>query len=598
MRGSEEQLGSRSERSDVLARPPASGSDDVSRRLVPKLRRAVFGRGPALPPDVAFLAGQGIPEQILRSAALLAQYRRTRLSQELFAAGFDRRRYWQMLAEHLCLRFIADLTDAALYVHGGTLTTDAVGLAASVRVLLDGAPVLIVAPGCDEIPRLAEHLRKVPAAAAQVAIAAPETIRAFLVARRHTALTHYAVNRLSRVLPRLSARRFGPGAEPKGPITLIGALLGLVLLPPGAGVAAFGTLLTLFFLNCAIWKLAAAFCRPRPLRLEPLPSSMLPSYTVLVPLHDEEGVVAELLRRIAALDYPASKLQVLLLLEADDVETSVVAAFHARHPAFELIAVPPGGPRTKPKALTYALPFARGDLLVVYDAEDRPEADQLRKAAAAFRERPGLGCVQARLAPDNEGGFLAKMFKLEYAANFEILLPALAAWRVPLPLGGTSNHFPRILLDRVGGWDPFNVTEDADLGIRIARFGYRTATILSRTYEESPIRLRQWLAQRRRWIKGWIQTSLVCLGRDIPVSLRLPMRECLAVHGILTAGVLGLLLYPFSLLAVLATALAFARGELPETVAFKALLLLNCANIAAILIAGAVSAWRGLRLAR
>jgi glycosyltransferase XagB len=113
-------------------------------------------------------------------------------------------------------------------------------------------------------------------------------------------------------------------------------------------------------------------------------------------------------------------------------------------PHFETIIVPPGGPRTKPKALAYALPFARGDLVVVFDAEDRPEPDQLRRAAAAFAERPHLGCVQARLIPDNRGSWLARMFTVEYAANFEVLLPGLARWGVPLPLGGTSNHFPGI----------------------------------------------------------------------------------------------------------------------------------------------------------
>lgn len=135
----------------------------------------------------------------------------------------------------------------------------------------------------------------------------------------------------------------------------------------------------------------------------------------------------------------------MILLEADDAESQAAVLHHAKAPIFEPIVVPPGGPRTKPKALTYALPFSRGDLVVVFDAEDRPEPDQLRKAAAAFRERPELGCVQARLRPDNEGSWFAKMFTLEYAANFEILLPALAALRVPLPLGGTSNHFPGLM---------------------------------------------------------------------------------------------------------------------------------------------------------
>ena len=274
------------------------------------------------------------------------------------------------------------------------------------------------------------------------------------------------------------------------------------MLAPFATFNALGLILTLFFLNCSFWKAAAAFCRPRPLKLEPIPDRRLPTYSVLVPLYREAAVVPDLIRHLKRLDYPASKLQVLLILEADDEESLTAVRRHADAAQFELVVVPPSQPRTKPKALTYALNFARGDYVVVFDAEDRPEPDQLRKAAAAFRERPDLGCVQARLTPDNRDSWLARMFTLEYAANFDVLLPALASWRVPLPLGGTSNHFPRDVLEAVGAWDPFNVTEDADLGVRLARFGYQTATLHSRTFEEAPVTFRQWLPQRRRWVKG------------------------------------------------------------------------------------------------
>jgi len=285
----------------------------------------------------------------------------------------------------------------------------------------------------------------------------------------------------------------------------------------------------------------------------------------------------------------------VILLEADDAESHAAVLHHARSPIFEPIVVPPGGPRTKPKALTYALPFSRGDLIVVFDAEDRPEPDQLRKAAAAFRERPDLGCVQARLRPDNAGSWFAKMFTLEYAANFEILLPALAALRVPLPLGGTSNHFPRRVLEKVGAWDPYNVTEDADLGIRLARFGYQSATILSRTYEEAPVTFRQWLPQRRRWIKGWMQTAILCLAGRAPAALRLSRRENLAVHGIITAGVLGLLFYPLSFLVIGSAVLAIIRDDGPTTLLASVLLGVNLINLAAILTAAAISGLRGLR---
>jgi cellulose synthase/poly-beta-1,6-N-acetylglucosamine synthase-like glycosyltransferase len=461
-------------------------------------------------------------------------------------------------------------------------------------VLQDGCLFLAMAPSGEEIAGLRERLRRNPHLADRVFIAPPETIRDFLTARRHAALTHYAVNRLSSVLPRLSVRRLGTGQGAGGPTLLAGAAVALSLLAPATALCAFGYGLTAFIANCAVWKLAAAFRRPPPLRLEPVPTELLPYYTVLVPLYREADVIADLVRRLTALDYPASKLQVLILLEADDVDSCVAAALHASGPIFELIVVPPGGPRTKPKALTYALPFARGELVVVYDAEDRPEPGQLRKAAAAFRERPQLGCVQASLVPDNEESLLSRMFKLEYAANFEILLPALASWRAPLPLGGTSNHFPREILDRVGAWDPFNVTEDADLGVRLARFGLQTATILSRTYEEAPVTFRQWLPQRRRWIKGWMQTTLLCMGGGMPPSLRLPLRSELAVHGILTAGVLGLLFYPLSLIAVLAAAATLAGGRVPAGIAGYLLLAANGTNFAAILAASAVSAFRGL----
>src|SRR4029079_4604591 len=157
-----------------------------------------------------------------------------------------------------------------------------------------------------------------------------------------------------------------------------------------------------------------------------------------------------------------------------------------------------------------------------------------------------------------------------------------------------SNHFPRAVLEKVAAWDPFNVTEDADLGVRLARFGYETATILSRTYEEAPVTLRQWLPQRRRWIKGWIQTVMLCWGPGFPPGLRLPLRQQLAFHGILSAGVLGLLLYPASLW-VIGVAIADAvKGSWPTSMLAWLLLTLNVGNLLAVLLATAVSAMRGL----
>ena len=209
-------------------------------------------------------------------------------------------------------------------------------------------------------------------------------------------------------------------------------------------------------------------------------------------------------------DYPPEKLDIKLVLEPDDDATRAAVARLRLGAPFEVVIAPDIGPRTKPKALNVALALARGAFTSVFDAEDRPEPDQLRRALEAFDEDGRLACVQARLTIDNTGdGWLARLFTAEYAGLFDVFLPAIAKRRLPLPLGGSSNHFRTAALRAVGGWDPFNVTEDADLGMRLSRRGYETAMIASTTYEEAPARLVPWLRQRTRWFKGWIQTWLV-----------------------------------------------------------------------------------------
>ncbi len=231
----------------------------------------------------------------------------------------------------------------------------------------------------------------------------------------------------------------------------------------------------------------------------------LPVYTILVPVYREAGMIAAMARSLAALDYPADKLDIWLVVEADDEAThaAVVAA------GLKAITVPLGLPRTKPKACNYALPFARGEFVVVYDAEDRPEPDQLRKAVAAFRSNPGTSCFQARLVIDPAPAWVAQIFAIDYDLWFRTLLPGLARLNAPIPLGGTSNHFRTRALIEAGAWDPFNVTEDADLGLRLARLGHRVAILDSATFEEAPEKIGTWVRQRTRWMKGHMQTLLV-----------------------------------------------------------------------------------------
>ena len=246
----------------------------------------------------------------------------------------------------------------------------------------------------------------------------------------------------------------------------------------------------------------------------------LPSYTVLVPAYDEPEVVGGLVAAMESLDYPRDKLQVLLLLEEDDDVTIAAAADVMTSGAVTVLLVPAAQPRTKPKACNFGLHFATGDIVTIYDAEDVPDPLQLRRVAVAFDDLDDdVACVQARLDFHNSGdNVLTAWFTADYGLWFGFLLPGLMASRSPIPLGGTSNHLRRRVLDEIGAWDPFNVTEDADLGIRIAVHGMRTAVLDSTTWEEANVDAINWIRQRSRWYKGYLQTFLVHMRSPVRVA--------------------------------------------------------------------------------
>jgi cellulose synthase/poly-beta-1,6-N-acetylglucosamine synthase-like glycosyltransferase len=240
------------------------------------------------------------------------------------------------------------------------------------------------------------------------------------------------------------------------------------------------------------------------------------------------------------------------VVEIDDDQTRRALAALDLGPPFEIIIAPAVGPRTKPKALNVALPLARGLYTVVYDAEDAPEPDQLRRAVEAFMSSDGrLGCLQASLTIDNTGdSWLARMFTADYAGQFDVMLPGLAVLRLPFPLGGSSNHFRTAVLRQVGGWDPYNVAEDADLGIRLCRLGYRVAALPSTTYEEAPTRLLPWLRQRTRWYKGWMQTWHVHTRRPLRLTRDLGPAGFSAFQLFLACNVLSALVHPIFMAAL------------------------------------------------
>ncbi|CAM3439437.1 glycosyltransferase [Nocardioides dubius] len=332
----------------------------------------------------------------------------------------------------------------------------------------------------------------------------------------------------------------------------------------------------------------------------------LPIYTVLMPVYREANIVEKLIANIGSLDYPKSKLDVLLLMEADDHETIEVAKAMRPPEYIRLVIVPPGHPQTKPRACNYGLSFARGKYVVIYDAEDRPERLQLRKAVAAFerdefeREQLGydqhpLACVQASLHYFNaDYNVLTRMFAVEYAHWFEAMLPGMDDSSIPLPLGGTSNHFHTERLRELGAWDPFNVTEDADLGLRASVMGYRVTVIESTTGEEACAQTAAWIRQRTRWIKGYIVTAAVNTRNPVQFARDVRWRGVVGMLGLILATPLAFLVYPISLGFSLATyvGVQVIGLDLPSWVVASSVITMVFGNLLMISTAAVAATWR------
>jgi cellulose synthase/poly-beta-1,6-N-acetylglucosamine synthase-like glycosyltransferase len=306
-------------------------------------------------------------------------------------------------------------------------------------------------------------------------------------------------------------------------VILIGTIiLGFCFSPLSTGMILLGLITVVYFVNLAIntISLAKVITHSPESRIDEdlihaIDDSLWPSYTILCPLYKEVEVVPQFVHAIESLDYPKEKLQVLFLTEVDDKSTRE-AILSMRLPThFQVVTVPDGQPRTKPRACNYGLIQATGRYIVIFDAEDVPDPLQLKKVVLTFaRHSVDTICIQAKLGFYNPyQNLLTRWFTLEYALWFNFTLPALQWAGLTLPLGGTSNHFRTSLLRRLGGWDPYNVTEDCDLGLRLAQYGFRTAVLDSTTLEEANSNFKNWIRQRSRWIKGYFQTYLVHMRR-------------------------------------------------------------------------------------
>jgi cellulose synthase/poly-beta-1,6-N-acetylglucosamine synthase-like glycosyltransferase len=421
--------------------------------------------------------------------------------------------------------------------------------AAGLLPLREGGKIIwIVAPRRLTARRLADPRRSPPRWLQSFRLTSSERLWRFVARHAQNALGRRAADGLRRAQPLLSNAPRPRGWRSLAATAFVILAVTILALVPAATIKAFAAMLCIIFLAAAALRLSSALhTRHAPRRSIRIDDDKLPTYTIICALYREASVVGDLVAAIRALDYPPEKLDVKFVVEADDRDTRRALALLDLGPPFEIITAPPIGPRTKPKALNVALPLARGSFTVVYDAEDAPEPDQLRRALDAFMASDDrLACLQASLTIDNTAdNWLARMFTANYAGQFDVLLPGLAALRLPFPLGGSSNHFRTSVLRKVGGWDPYNVTEDADLGIRLYRLGYRAAALSSATYEEAPARFLPWLKQRTRWYKGWMQTWLVHTRRPRRLMRELTPAGAIAFQLFLTCNVFAALVHPF-----------------------------------------------------
>ncbi|OIN79015.1 hypothetical protein BST29_19035 [Mycobacterium malmoense] len=391
----------------------------------------------------------------------------------------------------------------------------------------------------------------------------PAAIQDRVLLQRESEVADYIANGFAKRNPALAAR-YGVTAWQKSAAVVaavvliaMGVLVPSVLVIVLAGVTSLIAVISVVLVLAGLWH-HSPWARRRRAAL-PLPAERLPTYTVLIPAYHEERVIGDLIRCLARIDYPTDRLEVLILVERRDVATqrAIRAAKPPSH--MRVVHLPPGAPQTKPRACNAGLLLARGELLVIFDAEDRPEPDQLRRAAAMFAARgDDLACVQATLLQSNaQTNVFTRCNALEYVLRYRLTVPGLARIGAAFPLGGTSNHFRTQVLRELGGWDAWNVSEDADLGMRCHALGYRTDVVDTITHGEAPDRFRDWLGQHTRWHKGYLLTALVHTRRPVNNARRFGPLSLAALLVIVFGTPLQYLIQP----VVLAVAISGALGH-------------------------------------
>jgi cellulose synthase/poly-beta-1,6-N-acetylglucosamine synthase-like glycosyltransferase len=374
--------------------------------------------------------------------------------------------------------------------------------------------------------------------------------------------------------------------------SLLGVIVGGLILSFANTAIIINVLLSSFFLVAIVFKLFLALVGSRfeldeavtKQEVREVVDETLPIYTIHLPVYKEDKLIKKLIWNLQSIDYPREKLDIKLLIEEDDDKT-LNAVRNLDFPAvFEVIVVPFHMPKTKPKACNYGLHFSRGKFLTIYDAEDVPDTDQLKKVVALFNKLPdNYIVIQSALNYFNRNeNFLTRMFTLEYSYWFDYMLPGLDTFDIPIPLGGTSNHFKFEYLIELGGWDPFNVTEDADLGVRAYDKGYKVAIINSTTYEEANNEMFNWVRQRSRWIKGYMQTHLVHMRNPVALWKKLGWKGFLGFNFFIGATPITFLVYPLLLsvfFCYVILDLETIRTLFPDWVLFMSIVNLMVGNI-------------------
>lgn len=568
-------------------------SGNIDKSVVTPVAVAIAGweADPAedlLPADeVRLFLALGIGKPALAAALRKAQLNGTTIERELIADGIlDPHIFYEALADWLGLPFFASINPANVFLTENIDTQLEKG--ALLRLSRPSLPaLLVVAPEVRHAIALRDQLLHAPHMRDGLGIAAPQTIREAIWKANARSRVDKVTDQLFGETPVFSARIVLTGWQGY----MLGALsvgfpLAIVVWPDPILLLLHIALSAIYpaamGLRAIALKLGATEGARLPNAQHAAEAGPLPVYTVLVAAYREEDMVPQMIAALDRLDWPKSLLDIKIVCEADDLATVAAVRQHARGAHFEIVEVPAEGPRTKPKALAYALAGARGDYIVIFDAEDRPHPQQLREAHARFSaETDALACLQAPLNISNAGeSRIAALFALEYAGLFRSLLPLLARFRLPMPLGGTSNHFRRRALDAAGAWDPFNVTEDADLGIRLYRMGYRCGVLKLPTLEDAPTEWPVWRAQRSRWFKGWLQTVLVHL--RAPRRLLTQIGSAGFVALFLTSGgmLFSALAHPLLAVFILRSIWLFASGAwLAVGLAEQLLFAVDVANI-------------------